>query len=1603
MRFLSIAAGCLSILPLASLSALPNSQSLTSDAALDSTLVDRAAPICNARGYQRSASPCSSSKSSAQACGARCSKDAKCKNFAVGKGYCFLYNVALPNNFKANQRSPYYFSGKACYRPASSPPALSCGLVGYDPTKVATQFSTQQSSLAACSSLCKRTSKCKSMRYGRNTCILYTAPVTGKFSRDANSPFKFYDKACAVSAPSTTSRTSSPGRSSTSLRSSTTRPAGTTSRTTAASSTRTGGASTSSGTTAATSARGGNTSTTSRTTATTSARTSAGTTSTTTTRGASTTTSGAGAGSPVEKTFQEVVIAFDIPNNRGKRQSGGSSSSTSYFSNTISLSGANTGYRELTTDATNALKISLTIPPGSSGQVNNLELLAENQVNFADLTALALIANLASGDPWATGGPFLLGASLPGGNNGAYVAQSPFWTLNLATNEIGAAVNNADGSSTPLVMYYDSGLVKFATSLLAGAQALKPKALLDDANVVTKTGTSTTQGPTATSKPTITITNSGTSATSFSTSGPADAKPTCKSGVTGRPFIIRADTIALLPGTQDYGERITDGVPGLPFGSQLVFTNRATDQSSGKPLYPGVFTLDYQCRLMSSDVGQYATTNGVSGGQIFFDNKGSVSCYCDITTSLSCACGNNLVLGMDAINRLLILSTSQQTNAKFATFRAKFLDQPDDTTTIAATDPTGTAAVAVVTTTAPSTTTSATVKPTCSSAAIGRPFTLKADYSILLPGSNAYADELPNNTPGILFEGKQLVFTMQKSYNGQSLYASVFTLDSACRLVASDNGRYLATPSREGSIGFETSGTEACYCDVTTTSSLSCTCGEFPVLAMDDINRLGIFSTAEHRGMSATIRVQFQDQPDNAPPPVATAPAAICNKAVTGRPFLIRAYDGTALSQTTSGLENPVPDKTPGSVSRDDKRSLVFTNDNDPSLFYINSKCRLVWADRTSQSEFAISDGGVFSFQITGTACSCDVAVIPTLTCKCGDSPVLGLNELNQLAIYSGNEVSGTYKSQTFRVEFDDERRAAEEAAARASSTTITQTLTSTTASMTTTLSAATASSTVGACDYKLVVADTGGYYDAYCGAQIEVTETPAQLKNAASFQNCVSLCNMDSSCKGINFDKQSTTSNCQLFFALKYTSAQSTRYDSAIFVGARQVTTTTATSSATTTSVAAAATCSDPVITSDNGKTFDTDCGVYVGLDDGQASAEVNAKSFSECVNICASRADCLAMRYDNEVVAFGQCHILTVFSGGRQINNPRYDSGVLRTTSITSSTTTATSQTPPPSMATCSSSTITSVNGKVLDTFCHLDMGNGETPTTRIAAASFSDCVNTCALQNGCLGLTFNSQASSDQNCAIYTVLTGGPKAYAGGRDSAVLRSSTGTTTTVTTTASWVNPTCTSFALQYKGGSISGQYAQNSPSDGKIQAVTSLDQATKYTFADSSIISPDGYIWTSEYAGEDWEITARPRSAVPQDGSTTKYAAPCSFKRFTPIGRYLGDLTCHDASDSVRNIFLYCPPQEYAFSPFAGLWFAREVPTAFQCPSVQLTARCVDPDPSCVPGSAQCPACPTDPTNKSGYQLSQCRASDGTCIAADYSSPLCAYTCGASGCSLK
>ncbi|SMQ53011.1 unnamed protein product [Zymoseptoria tritici ST99CH_3D7] len=1534
MRFLSIAAGCLSILPLASLSALPNSQSLTSDAALDSTLVDRAAPICNARGYQRSASPCSSSKSSAQACGARCSKDAKCKNFAVGKGYCFLYNVALPNNFKANQRSPYYFSGKACYRPASSPPALSCGLVGYDPTKVATQFSTQQSSLAACSSLCKRTSKCKSMRYGRNTCVLYTAPVTGKFSRDANSPFKFYDKACAVSAPSTTSRTSSPGRSSTSLRSSTTRPAGTTSRTTAASSTRTGGASTSSGTTAATSARGGNTSTTSRTTATTSARTSAGTTSTTTTRGASTTTSGAGAGSPVEKTFQEVVIAFDIPNNRGKRQSGGSSSSTSYFSNTISLSGANAGYRELTTDATNALKISLTIPPGSSGQVNKLELLAENQVNFADLTALALIANLASGDPWATGGPFLLGASLPGvgrettlssspysnslrrqyisdaqSNNGAYVAQSPFWTLDLATNEIGAAVNNADGSSTPLVMYYDAGLIKFATSLPAGVQALKPKALLDDANVVTKTGSSTMQGPTD---------------ASTTTSSTIVTVPTCNSAVIGRPFTIGADTIVTLPGTSGGAEQIRDGVLAILFERQVIFSHNTKDLS-GQTHNPAVFTLDSQCRLVSSESGQYATTGGASGDQVTLANGGSVTCYCNITTSLSCACGNNPTLGMDGINRLVVRGSDQQTNGKAANFRANFVDQQSTGSTTASTSSTA-SVISSASTTVP-----ALAQPTCNRALTGRPFTITADTIVVLPDTNPFFGEVPDGVPGVVLRNENLLIFTNKATDtsGRRLYPAVFTLDEACRLTSSSFANAYATTTSDASgtvVSFRSDASAACICDITT--SLSCDCSSGPVLGVDYIDRLVAFKSGQQtNGKTAMFRVKFQDQ---------------------------QSTTSTSALATTTATAPAVGACTGAAVTADNGK--VF-----------NARCKTMFLDEFP-SQYLDAPNFLACVNLCAAIGDCLGVMFSVTTCQ----------------VLTSLKVSPPYNWP-----------------AQSLDSALLRTSPGQDTSATTTLDAATASSTVGACDYYLEAGDNGGIYYAYCGVQIEVLETPGQLKHADSFHNCVSVCNRDSSCKGINFDKQSTTNNCQLFFVLTYTKTESSRYDSAIFGIYVQETTTTTTISATaTSSAAAAATCSAPVVPSDNGKTFDTICGVYVGLDDGQASAEVNAKSFSECVNICASRSDCLAMRFDNEVVAFGQCHILTVFSGGRQINNPRYDSGVLRTTSITSTTTTATSQTSPPSMATCSSSTITSVNGKVLDTFCHLDMGNGEIPATRVAAASFGDCVNTCALQDGCLGITFNSQASSDQNCAIYTVLTGGPKAYAGGRDSAVLRSSTGTTTTVTTTASWVNPTCTSFALQYKGGPISGQYAQNSPSDGKIQAVTSLDQATKYTFADSSIISPDGYIWTSEYAGEDWEITARPRSAVPQDGSTTKYAAPCSFKRFTPIGRYLGDLTCHDASDSVRNIFLYCPRPGFQFT---GLWLAREVPTAFQCPSTQLTARCVDPDPDCMPGSAQCPACPTDPTNKGGYQLSQCRASDGTCIAADYSSPLCAYTCGPSGCSLK
>ncbi|KJX97584.1 hypothetical protein TI39_contig478g00001 [Zymoseptoria brevis] len=1280
------------------------------------------------------------------------------------------------------------------------------------------------------------------MRYGRNTCVLYTAPVTSKFSRYANSPFKFYDKACTVSAPSTTSRTSSPGRTSTSLRASTTRPAGTTSRTTAASSTRTGGASTSSRTTATTSVTVGNTSTTSRATATTLAQGGAGTTSTTTLRGASATTSGAGAGSPVERTFQEVVIAFDIPNNRGKRQSSGSSSSTSYFSKTMSLSGANAGYRELTTDATNALKISLTIPPGSSGQVNKLELLAENQVNFADLTALALIANLASGDPWATGGQFLLGASLPGvgretalssspysnslrrqyisnaqSNNGAYVAQSPFWTLNLATNEIGAAVYNADGSSTPLAMYYDAGLIKFATSLPAGATALKPKALLNDANVVTKTETLTTQGPTA---------------TSTSTSSTILAVPTCNSAVIGRPFTIGADTIVTLPGTSDGAEQIRDGVPAILFERQVIFSHNTKDLS-GQTHNPAVFTLDSQCRLVSSESGQYATTGGTSGDQVTLANSGSVTCYCDITTSLNCACGNNPTLGMDGINRLVVRSSGQQTTGKSANFRANFLDQQNTGTTTASMSST----VSTSSTASMISTASATAPPsatrTCDSAITGKPFTIGVDTIALLPGTQDYGD-VSDGSPGVPFMS-QLVFTNLKKnqMTGGTLIPGVFTLDSVCRLVFSSSGMYATTSDAPGATINFNSNSDAfgiCICDITT--SLSCDCGARPVLGLSATNALVALKAGQQTdGKTAVFRAKFQD-----PGPVVAAPT--CNTAVINRPFTITAdtivvpaarqdyaenlvngavgvlyprlnvqFTNMATDTTTGKANTPVvftldsqcrlvdyakgtwavapkfggelyfqsygdivcrcditdslrcacgdfaglqmdfinrlamgmatdnskaanfranfvdpatlasattsaPTTTSkaatasptcaseavnrpftiknykGTPSSDDFGGwygagflgpIIFTengNYGNDTQFRLDDDCRLQIVKtgnpfapsagfRAAERNGAVIFSGIRESLDTDVPCFCDLAD-SKLSCACGSYTVLTLDSLSQMAMFDVNNTSGLKYDESkgaFRVEYLD---------------TVIQTSTTsatTTTSMTATVAAATASSTAGACGYYLEAGDNGGVYYAYCGAQIEALETPGQLKHADSFHNCVSICNRDSSCKGINFDKQSTTNNCQLFFALTYTRTESSRYDSAIFgVYVQDTTTTTVMSATTTSSATAAATCSAPVITSDNGKTFDAGCGVDFVLDDGMPNIYLDAKSFTQCVNICASRSDCLAILYDTEKVAFGQCHIYTVYSNGRKNPNPRYDSAALRTTSTTASITTTT-----------------------------------------------------------------------------------------------------------------------------------------------------------------------------------------------------------------------------------------------------------------------------------------------------------------------------------------
>lgn len=75
----------------------------------------------------------------------------------------------------------------------------SCGLVGYDQNNPAPFcIKNYKCNVADCLALCLSKPECKSYAVSSRGCYLYSAVVAGNFHPDANSPFKFYDKACSA-------------------------------------------------------------------------------------------------------------------------------------------------------------------------------------------------------------------------------------------------------------------------------------------------------------------------------------------------------------------------------------------------------------------------------------------------------------------------------------------------------------------------------------------------------------------------------------------------------------------------------------------------------------------------------------------------------------------------------------------------------------------------------------------------------------------------------------------------------------------------------------------------------------------------------------------------------------------------------------------------------------------------------------------------------------------------------------------------------------------------------------------------------------------------------------------------------------------------------------------------------------------------------------------------------------------------------------------------------------------------------------------------------------------------------------------------------------
>jgi hypothetical protein len=197
-----------------------------------------------------------------------------CHAFAIGGGYCLLYNTGLINDIAADPSSPYTYYDMNCLDVVSSassaqstaPPAASsgspsksasqsasaavsdpgsnsvsasspvkgtsaaasqsstasgsntCGVAGYDKQSPAAFTSDgTATTLISCSTLCKANSQCKGFAVGGGICLLYASPVGNNVAADSSSPYLFYDSSCSggsTTLATTTKPTGTPGASS---------------------------------------------------------------------------------------------------------------------------------------------------------------------------------------------------------------------------------------------------------------------------------------------------------------------------------------------------------------------------------------------------------------------------------------------------------------------------------------------------------------------------------------------------------------------------------------------------------------------------------------------------------------------------------------------------------------------------------------------------------------------------------------------------------------------------------------------------------------------------------------------------------------------------------------------------------------------------------------------------------------------------------------------------------------------------------------------------------------------------------------------------------------------------------------------------------------------------------------------------------------------------------------------------------------------------------------------------------------------------------------------------------------------------------------------